>query len=59
MLPMLYAPVNGELVARDFAARAPQPSSATRDEWAQARALAQRFWQAAAEEVLLTYGLVE
>ena len=56
MLPMLYAPVNGELVARDFAARAPQPSSATRDEWAQARALAQRFWQAAAEDGRISDG---
>lgn len=50
MLPMLYAPVAGELVARDFAQRALQPSAATLSEWAQAQALAQRFWQAVAQD---------
>jgi hypothetical protein len=47
MLPMLYAPVGGELVARDFASRPMQATAATLPEWAQARALAQLFWQAA------------
>ncbi len=46
MLPMLYAPVGGELVARDFASRPMQATAATLPEWAQARALAQVFWQA-------------
>lgn len=50
MLPMLYAPVGGELVARDFAQRALQPSTATLSEWAQAQALAHRFWQAVAQD---------
>ena len=50
MLPMLYAPVAGELVARDFAQRALQPSAATLSEWVQAQALAQRFWQAVAQD---------
>ena len=47
MLPMLYAPVGGELVARDFASRPMQPTAATLPEWEQARALALAFWQAA------------
>lgn len=50
MLPMLYAPVGGELVARDFAQRALQPSTATLSEWAQAQALAYRFWLAVAQD---------
>lgn len=50
MLPMLYAPVGGELVARDFTQRALQPSAATLSEWAQAQALAHRFWQAVAQD---------
>ena len=48
MLPMLYAPIGGELVARDFAARSLQPSAATLPEWARACELALTFWQTAA-----------
>ena len=50
MLPMLYAPVAGELVARDFAARPLHPTAATLPEWQQARALAAMFWQTAASD---------
>ena len=50
MLPMFYAPVGGELVPRDFAARPLQPTAATLPEWAQARALAGVFWQSAAHD---------
>ncbi len=50
MLPMLYAPVGGELVPRNFAARPLQPTAATLPEWAQAKALAAGFWQAAAHD---------
>jgi len=56
MLPMLYAPVGGELVARDFAARALQPTAATLPEWEQARALAQVFWRAAAADERVSSG---
>ena len=56
MLPMLYAPVGGELVARNFAARPLQPTAATLPEWAQARALATTFWQAAADDKRLSNG---
>ncbi|MGB4117818.1 MAG: type II toxin-antitoxin system HipA family toxin YjjJ [Polaromonas sp.] len=48
MLPMWYAPVGGELVARDFAARPMLPTAATLPEWPRAKALAAKFWQAAA-----------
>jgi hypothetical protein len=48
MLPMLYAPVGGELVPRDFASRPQQPTAATLGEWEEARDLALAFWQAAA-----------
>ena len=56
MLPMLYAPVGGELVARDFAARPLQPSAATLPEWEQARALASTFWQTAAADARVSAG---
>lgn len=48
MLPMLYAPVGGELVPRDFTSRPLQPTAATLGEWADARGLALAFWRAAA-----------
>ena len=56
MLPMLYAPVGGELVPRDFAARPLQPTTATLPEWAQAKALACTFWAAAAGDVRVSDG---
>jgi hypothetical protein len=56
MLPMLYAPVGGELVVRDFAARPLQPTAAALPEWAQARALAVAFWQAVAGDPRVSAG---
>ncbi|MDP3650795.1 MAG: type II toxin-antitoxin system HipA family toxin YjjJ [Rhodoferax sp.] len=56
MLPMLYAPVGGELVARDFAARPLQPTAATLPEWAQAQTLASAFWRAAADDARVSAG---
>ena len=56
MLPMLYAPVGGELVARDFATRPLQPSAATLDQWAQAKELAMVFWQTAAQDARISAG---
>jgi hypothetical protein len=56
MLPMLYAPVGGELVPRDFAARPLQPTTATLPEWAQAKALACTFWAAAAGDERVSDG---
>ncbi|MEO8119963.1 MAG: type II toxin-antitoxin system HipA family toxin YjjJ [Rhodoferax sp.] len=56
MLPMLYAPVGGELVPRDFAARGLQPTATTLPQWEQARALAAVFWQAAAGDARVSAG---
>ena len=56
MLPMLYAPVAGELVARDFAARSLQPTTATLPEWERARGLAQAFWRTAALDARISAG---
>ena len=50
MLPMFYAPVKGELVKRDFAARKLQPSSQTLTVWPLAKQLAQQFWQSVAAD---------
>jgi HipA-like C-terminal domain len=55
MLPMLYAPVGGELVQRDFAVKNGvitklQPTSATLPEWPRAVALAIQFWQMVAAD---------
>jgi hypothetical protein len=50
MLPMLYAPQNGELVTRDFAAQPLHPTSATLGEWPRAKALALQFWHTAASD---------
>lgn len=57
MLPMLYAPVGGELVQRDFAtAGKPQPTSATLPEWARAQALAVVFWRTVAADERISAG---
>ena len=50
MLPMLYAPVAGEIVPRNFAAQPPRPTVHTLQVWPRARELAQRFWQTTAQD---------
>jgi hypothetical protein len=50
MLPMLYAPVAGELVPREFDPAALRPTADTVDVWADASAAALRFWSAVAGE---------
>jgi HipA-like C-terminal domain len=61
MLPMLYAPVGGELVQRDFAVKngvpaKPQPTAATLPEWPRALALAVQFWQTVAADTRISAG---
>ncbi len=56
MLPMLYAPVAGEVVPRDLAAQPPRPTVHTLAVWPRARELAQRFWQAAAVDERISAG---
>ena len=50
MLPMFYAPVAGEVVARDWSSQLPRPNAHTLSVWLQARALALQFWQCAAAD---------
>ena len=59
MLPMLYRPIAGELVPRDFASTAPRPSVHTLAVWPQACELAVRFWQTAAEDERISAGFRE
>ncbi|MEO5795228.1 MAG: type II toxin-antitoxin system HipA family toxin YjjJ [Rhodoferax sp.] len=54
MLPMLYAPVGGELVPRDFAAGRLQPTTATLPAWERAQALARVFWSAVAGDARIS-----
>ena len=56
MLPMLYAPQNGELVPRDFVAQPLHPTSATLGEWPRARELALLFWRSAAADARISEG---
>lgn len=50
MLPMLYAPVAGEVVTRDLLAQPPRPGVHTLAVWPQAMALAIGFWRTAAAD---------
>lgn len=50
MLPMLYAPVAGEVVPRDFLAQPPRPTVHTLAVWPRALALALGFWRSAAAD---------
>jgi hypothetical protein len=54
MLPMLYAPVNGEVVERDFESRALVPTVHTLEAWPRALALAQDFWASAANDARIS-----
>lgn len=56
MLPMLYAPVGGEIVARDFDAGALAPTAETVDVWATARRAARAFWEAASKDAGISKG---
>lgn len=56
MLPMLYAPMAGEVVPRDFAAQPPRPTVHTLAVWPQALNLATRFWQAACADERISAG---
>ncbi len=56
MLPMFYAPINGELVEQDFAKRPLNPTAATLGEWEPAKALAMTFWETVATHSLVSTG---
>lgn len=56
-LPMVYAPVAGEIVAReDFDPATLVPTAQTLRVWEAARALAQRFWVLAAQDLRISEG---
>lgn len=59
MLPMLYMPIAGELVAQDLAVQQMVPTAATLEVWPQAQALALAFWQAVAQEGRISAGFRE
>ncbi|MEO5671753.1 MAG: type II toxin-antitoxin system HipA family toxin YjjJ [Ramlibacter sp.] len=54
MLPMLYAPLAGELVMREFNPAALAPTPDTLRAWSTAQALARRFWQTVAKDSRLS-----
>jgi len=54
MLPMLYAPVGGELVPRNFADQPVQPTAATLPQWPLALALARSFWASACADTRIS-----
>ncbi|MDD2712215.1 MAG: type II toxin-antitoxin system HipA family toxin YjjJ [Simplicispira sp.] len=59
MLPMLYMPIAGELVAQDLAVQQMVPTAAMLDVWPQAQALALAFWQVVAQEARISGGFRE
>ncbi len=59
MLPMLYMPIAGEVVAQTLDAAAMSPTDATRDVWDEAKLLALQFWQAVAAEGRVSSGFRE
>jgi len=56
MLPMIYAPVAGELVARDFEPGTLKPTADTLESWDGAREVAAEFWAVAADDLRLSDG---
>ena len=59
MLPMLYMPIAGEVVAQELDVRGMAPTEATREVWDEARGLALGFWRAAAAELRISEGFRE
>ena len=54
MLPMIYAPINGELIERDFDPSALRPTVDTLRQWTQALDLALRYWKTLARDERLS-----
>ena len=50
MLPMLYMPIAGEVVAQELGVEQMVPTAHTLGVWSEAQALALAFWQAAAQD---------
>ena len=56
MLPMLYMPIAGEVVAQELGAEKMVPTAHTLEVWGEAQALALAFWQAAAQDERISSG---
>ena len=56
MLPMLYMPIAGEVVAQELAVQKMVPTANTLDVWSQAQALALAFWQAVVQDERISGG---
>jgi hypothetical protein len=54
MLPMFYAPVAGEVVARDWSSHLLRTNAHTLGVWPQARAMALLFWESAAADARIS-----
>lgn len=54
MLPMLFAPQDGQVMSRTFAP--PSPTAATLTVWPRARVLAERYWSRLCDEPRLSTG---
>jgi hypothetical protein len=53
-LPMIYAPINGEMVERDFDPSALRPTADTLRQWKPAGELARTYWQLLAKDKRLS-----
>ncbi len=56
MLPMLYMPIAGEVVAQELGVEKRVPTAAMLEVWPEAQALALAFWQAVAKEARISAG---
>ena len=56
MLPMLYMPIAGEVVAQELGVEKIVPTAQTLDVWGEAQALAMAFWEAVVQEERISGG---
>jgi len=59
MLPMLYMPIAGEVVAQELEIEKMVPTAQTLEVWAEAQRLALAFWEAVAQEERISAGFRE
>ncbi len=59
MLPMLYMPIAGELVAQELGVEKMVPTANTLEVWNEAQGLALAFWEAVAQEARISAGFRE
>ena len=59
MLPMLYMPIAGEVVAQELGVEKMVPTAQTLDVWGKAQKLALAFWEAVVREERISGGFRE